>query len=92
MKCFEPDVKDVVLKESDKCRYAERPQAFRSCNTHDCDGDSSDSSDSVETTTEPAKITVPTKKYVEPKVRLIQRDSAPSMFHLSQENFLMRNI
>lgn len=85
MKCFEPDVKETLLKESDKCRYSERPQAFRSCNTHDCDGDSSDSDE----TTEAPKVVAPTKKHVEPtkkhiepKVRLIQSDSAPSTFHL----------
>lgn len=77
VKCFEPDVKDALLKESDKCRYSERPQAFRSCNTNECD---SDSSDSDETTEANKPVTVaPTKKHIEPKVRLIQNDSTPSM-------------
>lgn len=76
MKCFEPDVKEALLKETDNCRYSERPQGFRSCNTHDCNEDDS----SEESTEAPVKVVVPTKKHTEPKVRLIQNDSTPSMF------------
>lgn len=75
MKCFEPDIKETLLKESDRCRYSERPQGFRSCNTHEC-GDDEDSSE--ESTEEAPKVVVTTKKNTEPKVRLIQNDSTPS--------------
>lgn len=78
MKCYEPDIKETLLKESDRCRYSERPQGFRSCNTHEC----SDTDESSEEATEVTpKIVVPTKKHAEPNVRLIQNDSITSKFH-----------
>lgn len=77
MKCFEPDLKETLMKETDNCRYTERPQAFRSCNTQNCDADSASST--TETT-----VTTSTKQPIEPKVRLIQNDvdSTPSEFYL----------
>lgn len=73
VKCYEPDLKEKILRECDNCRYSERPQGFRSCNLHECD------KDAPTTTTEIAekKITS-TKKHVEPSVRFIQNDSVPS--------------
>lgn len=70
MKCFEPNAEEIILKESDKCKYAERPHAFSSCNTDECE----------ETITEApaANIIATTKRRIEPKVRLIQNDSTPS--------------
>lgn len=54
------------MKETDNCRYSERPQAFRSCNSHKCDNESSSEEE------KPAP-----KIRAEPKVELVQNDSSP---------------
>ncbi|XP_055372103.1 thrombospondin type-1 domain-containing protein 4 isoform X1 [Condylostylus longicornis] len=36
VKCLELDIKENTLKESQRCRYAEREPIYRSCNTHNC--------------------------------------------------------
>lgn len=77
VKCFEPDVKEALLKESQSCRYSERPQGFRSCNTHECSEEDTSEEELPQTTSRP---TTTTKKPIEPKVRLIQNDSTPSKF------------
>lgn len=60
-------MKEKILKESDKCRYVERQQAFRSCNTHECE------KETATQTTE--RVTTTTKKHVEPRVQFIQNDA-----------------
>jgi len=38
VKCFEPNLSETQMKESQNCRYAERPNAYTTCNTHACAG------------------------------------------------------
>lgn len=37
VKCLELDLRENTLKESKKCRYAEREPIYRGCNTHKCE-------------------------------------------------------
>lgn len=74
VKCFEPQLGEKSLSESDKCRYAERPGAFRSCNTEKCEEESSTSTS--EEDSEELRY-VKRRKQMEPKVELIQNDSLP---------------
>ncbi|CAG9799230.1 unnamed protein product [Chironomus riparius] len=36
VKCLEVDKKDMTLRESNSCKYLERPTSMRYCNTHNC--------------------------------------------------------
>lgn len=36
VKCLEPNIKDKHMMESKSCLFADRPTAFRACNTHSC--------------------------------------------------------
>lgn len=64
------------MKESDKCRYIERQQAFRSCNAHECEKEAA--------TTERPTTTATTQKHVEPRVQFVQNDGMPSKCCLSE--------
>lgn len=72
IKCLEPNTKEKLLRETDNCRYSERLQAFRHCNTHECENDSH-SSDIVGE----EERSVTRRRPAEPKVELIQNDSLP---------------
>lgn len=65
VKCFEPSLDTTQMKETDNCKYSERPQGFRNCNTHSCE----------ETTTK-SSTRINAVKY-DPKVDLIQNDITP---------------
>jgi hypothetical protein len=44
LKCLEVDKTERVLRESKNCKYSERPNAMRYCNSHDCSGENFSSS------------------------------------------------
>lgn len=75
-KCFEHDLKEKLLVESDKCRYIERQQAFRSCNTQECEKEMTTTTTTTTTIEQPTTTT--TKKHVEPRVQFIQNDGMTS--------------
>lgn len=54
------------MKETDNCKYVERPQGFRHCNTHHC---------TESTATTPKSLREIGDQY-DPKVDLIQNDIA----------------
>lgn len=64
---MEPNVKEKLLQESERCRYSERPVGYRTCNTDECDNNKDLRTTSTTTTTES----------YEPRVDLIQNDISP---------------
>lgn len=62
------------MKESDKCRYLDRQQAFRSCNTHECEKEPVTEKTTERVTTTTTTTTVTPKKRIEPRVQFIQND------------------
>jgi hypothetical protein len=61
VKCFEPNSREKQLKESQTCKYAERPVGYRNCNTHSCSDEQPKAPEN----------------YSEPRVDLIQNDITP---------------
>lgn len=64
VKCLEPNLDTRQMKETDNCKYSERPPGFRQCNTHSCE--TTDLSNSSQASSKE-----------DPKVNLIQNDITP---------------
>lgn len=72
VKCLEPNLDDLQMKDSYNCKYIERLPAFRSCNVQGCEGGVAPITITTTTTKEPL---------ADPKVDLVQNDITPGAYN-----------